>query len=140
MSASGCVTLQARLELALLQTLQEQHRTTALRLRRAIELPVSQEATIAALHRLESRQLVWRDSREMWRISPEGEQHLQKLEAAAVQPAAQPVEVVTPRVPCAQVRRSLGTGDARPPVLRPGAMDAMALPSLVGQQRRWRGQ
>lgn len=31
----------------------------------------------------------------------------------------------------------LGNGDARPPVLRPGAMDAARLPSRMGQQLRW---
>lgn len=35
-------------------------------------------------------------------------------------------------------RVSMGNGDSKPPVLRPGAMDALQLPSRMGSRLVWR--
>ena len=34
-------------------------------------------------------------------------------------------------------RRGLGNGDARPPVMRPGAMEAAKWPSRIGRELVW---
>ena len=38
--------------------------------------------------------------------------------------------------PC-MPRRGLGNGDAKPPVARPGAMDAQKWPSRIGRELVW---
>lgn len=41
------------------------------------------------------------------------------------------------RMTAGRCLRHMGSGDARPPVMRPGALDAAALPSLIGTRLVW---
>lgn len=94
----------------------------------------------AAMHQLEARQLVRCNDERQWTTTAAG----QALATAA--PAGMPArgdrlpsehEMLARTTPC-RPRRALGTGDARPPVLRPGAEQALALPSRMGGVLCWR--
>ena len=61
-----------------------------------------------------------------------------KNSAASQKPVEQEWQVeAAVKLQPSRPRRGLGTGDARPPVLRPGALDAMQWPSRIGRELVW---
>jgi hypothetical protein len=117
---------------------------TAVHVMRAIradghDIPHSEVLRI--LHRLSAQMLASDDERDTWSASAYGMAISQGLGPANVPlpttpSVPTPHEVLAQQTP-ARPRSSLGTGDLRPPVMRPGADVALKLPSRTGGERRW---
>ncbi len=118
---------------------------TAIRVHQAIRAtwPTSTRADVMhVLARLEAQGLVDRNDNHQWRTTPRGQDTalglgpatgLLPIHDSAQLTAHQLLARDTPSRP----RSSLGTGDMRPPVMRPGADVAARLPSRMGAWRRW---
>lgn len=94
-----------------------------------------------ALHRLGALQLASVDDTFHWSATAYGMATSQNLGPANVPRTytAAPLtqhEILAQQTPSLP-RSSLGTGDLRPPVMRPGSEVALQLPSRNGSERRW---
>jgi hypothetical protein len=96
---------------------------------------------LRVLHRLSAQMLATSDEQHQWSASAYG-----MAVSAGIGPANVPI-IVTTSAPTAhevlaqqtptRPRSSLGNGDLRPPVMRPGADVALRLPSVINGVRRW---
>ncbi len=119
--------------------------TTAVRVQQALKAAwpdLSHAQTMAMLARMETLQLVTRNDKNQWRTTSFGHAVAADLgPSGAVVVAGQgegpSAHELLARATPSRPRSGMGTGDLRAPPMRPGADEAMKLPSLINGHRRW---